>query len=548
MKTRFTWLGIVAACFLIIATLFVGCNEELNNIVTYTGHVVYKGTTTPFPYLEVKVTNGDKIHSTVETNSIGDFSILVKVDEINQSYYILVGDATCEPKRVELIGLGKSKVDLGTIEVEGPTLATVTTNSITEKTDKSATCGGNVTSDGRSPVTARGVCWSTSENPTIHNEHTENGSGTGYYTSKISGLSPEQTYYVRAYATNKEGTAYGEQITFSTYGNKPQVTTGNITNITGTSAKVSAIVNSSEDYPISACGVCWSSTTSTPSLMEEHTSEVARSGEFTSNLINLKKSTTYYVRAYASNQNGTVYGETKSFTTSSTSDGLPVVKTVDPADNVTETSIITGINVTDDGGSAITECGVVYSTSPNPTLNNSSKIVVGASTGYFSATINGVTPFTKAYYIRAYATNANGTAYGEQFSINPDYISLKTMEYGGYIYRIKFMGNMPWNEGQTACQELSLGGYSDWFMPSITEIQAILETYGKWGEAYYSNASAAYLPNGCKDIWAYSSNSSSEYAPYYCITYSPAYGGYYYWKLSSSLRTKAHGVYAVRKY
>jgi len=96
------------------------------------------------------------------------------------------------------------------------TTPVVTTSSVTEITQTTATCGGNVTSNGGATVTARGVCWSTTQNPTINNSHTTNGSGTGSFTSNISGLTANTTYYVRAYATNSNGTGYGEQKTFTT--------------------------------------------------------------------------------------------------------------------------------------------------------------------------------------------------------------------------------------------------------------------------------------------------------------------------------------------
>ena len=95
-------------------------------------------------------------------------------------------------------------------------VATVTTSSITNITGNTAVCGGNVTSDGNATVTARGVCWSTSPNPTIGHNRTTDGSGTGSFTSNITGLQPGTTYYVRAYATNSQGTAYGEELTFTT--------------------------------------------------------------------------------------------------------------------------------------------------------------------------------------------------------------------------------------------------------------------------------------------------------------------------------------------
>ena len=96
------------------------------------------------------------------------------------------------------------------------TLPIVTTDSITAVTSTSATCGGNVTNDGGAEVTARGVCWSTQQNPTLDDAHTADGSGTGAFTSSITDLAPNTTYYVRAYATNSEGTEYGNEKVFIT--------------------------------------------------------------------------------------------------------------------------------------------------------------------------------------------------------------------------------------------------------------------------------------------------------------------------------------------
>jgi hypothetical protein len=92
----------------------------------------------------------------------------------------------------------------------------VTTTAISAITQNSANSGGNVISDGWDAVTAKGVCWNTSINPTISNDHTTNGSGIGIFTSQIDSLSPVTSYHVRAYATNGGGTFYGDDISFTT--------------------------------------------------------------------------------------------------------------------------------------------------------------------------------------------------------------------------------------------------------------------------------------------------------------------------------------------
>lgn len=95
-------------------------------------------------------------------------------------------------------------------------LPVVTTNAVSEVSNNTAVCGGEITFDGGSPIIEKGVCWSLTSNPTIADSVTSNGSGTGAFTSNIIGLSDSTTYYVRAYATNSQGTAYGAEIVFTT--------------------------------------------------------------------------------------------------------------------------------------------------------------------------------------------------------------------------------------------------------------------------------------------------------------------------------------------
>jgi hypothetical protein len=94
-----------------------------------------------------------------------------------------------------------------------PALSTTAASAITSTT---ATSGGNILADGGAAVTARGVCWGTTTGPTTSSSKTIDGSGAGVFSSSITGLASGTTYYVRAYATNDAGTAYGNELSFTT--------------------------------------------------------------------------------------------------------------------------------------------------------------------------------------------------------------------------------------------------------------------------------------------------------------------------------------------
>ncbi len=197
---------------------------------------------------------------------------------------------------------------------------TVTTNSVSDILSNTATCGGDVTSDGNGTVTARGVCWNTSDNPTIANNHTVDGSGTGSFTSTITGLSPVTTYYVRAYATNEVGTAYGPSMTFTTSVALPTVTTATLFDIGPTSAFGGGNVTNAGGGTVTARGVCWSTSGNIPTIADSHTVDGSGTGSFYSIITALTPGTTYYIRAYATNEAGTNYGIIRTFSTLANSD------------------------------------------------------------------------------------------------------------------------------------------------------------------------------------------------------------------------------------
>ena len=193
---------------------------------------------------------------------------------------------------------------------EIPSVVTYPLSSITQTT---VSCGGNVTDGGGTVVISRGVCWSTEQNPTIENSHTTDGSGLGDFTSSITGLTLKTTYYVRAYATNSEGTGYGEERSFTTLPELPTVITYPVTDFTGNSATFGGNVISDGGEEIIR-GFCWS-TSENPTINDNHTENGNGIGDFYANITELEPITEYYVRAYATNSAGTSYGEQMSFTT-----------------------------------------------------------------------------------------------------------------------------------------------------------------------------------------------------------------------------------------
>src|SRR5678815_4656314 len=98
-----------------------------------------------------------------------------------------------------------------------PTVATLTTATVNTIAQTTAQSGGNITADGGSAITARGVIWSTTASPTIADSKTIDGTGKGTFTSSVTGLTANTTYYTRAYATNSVGTAYGNEVSSVSY-------------------------------------------------------------------------------------------------------------------------------------------------------------------------------------------------------------------------------------------------------------------------------------------------------------------------------------------
>ena len=194
-------------------------------------------------------------------------------------------------------------------------LPEVITGSVIEITFSTARVNCEVISDGGEDLIERGVCWSISQTPLINGDHITNGNSVGSYTINLTGLTAGQTYYVRAYAKNSAGVAYGETVSFLTDTRVPRVTTTEVYGITNNSAIVGGNVTYDGGYTVTTRGVCWSATNPVPTVASNHTICGAGLGSFTITITGLSPNTHYYVRAYATNSIGTGYGETVSFTT-----------------------------------------------------------------------------------------------------------------------------------------------------------------------------------------------------------------------------------------
>lgn len=369
-----------------------------------------------------------------------------------------------------------NEVSFQTIE---STLA-VTTTEVTGITSTSAASGGIILYDGGSNVTARGVCWNTSGNPTIANSKTSNGTGVGSFASSITSLTAGTIYYVRAYATNSSGTVYGNEISFTSRVNSPTITTAEASSVTTTSATCGGNVTNDGGTSVTSRGVCWS-TASNPTTSNNKTSNGTGIGNFTSSLTSLVANTTYYVRAYAINSAGTSYGNEISFITST---NLPTI-TTKTATSITNTTASSGGNVTSDGGNNVTARGVCWSTVSNPTITNT-KTTDGAGTGSFTSSITGLTPNT-TYYVRAYATNSIGTAYGSNLSFTTTSGSGNTIsDVDGNIYSIVTIGSQVW-----IASNLKTTRYNDGTTIPLVSDNTAWSNLSSPGYCWYNNDAAS---------------------------------------------------------
>jgi uncharacterized protein (TIGR02145 family) len=221
----------------------------------------------------------------------------------------------------------------------------------------------------------------------------------------------------------------------------PVLTSAQVISVTQTSGLAGGTITSNGGAAIITSGVCWSTTPSPTVALGTKTTNGSVTGSFTSSITGLTAATTYYVRAYATNTMGTGYGQEVVFTTNSVA---PVLATVSTATigSITHNSAVSGGDIMDNGGAQITVGGICWSTSPGPLVTDS-HTTLAYPQNIFASTMTGLTENT-TYYVRAYATNVAGIAYGNEVSFTTPLAPVAVLDIDGNSYNTIVIGSQIW--------------------------------------------------------------------------------------------------------
>lgn len=242
----------------------------------------------------------------------GNFDVYLTDLKVNTTYY------------VKAYAFNGTKTSYGNELIVRVTDPMVVTSNIVSITPNTATVNARLLSS--QPVKERGVCWSTSAQPTLASNKRSDEIGAESYSIQLTTLKPATLYYVRAYAILESGVIYGNQVSFTTKEKFPvAITTFDVSEVNNTSAMSGGMILSDGGMQITQRGICWSKN-SYPTIADNVTNDGAGVGSFTSTMKGLEIGTTYYVRSYAINSEGVSYGnETYFRTTQPTSGEAPLI-------------------------------------------------------------------------------------------------------------------------------------------------------------------------------------------------------------------------------
>lgn len=369
---------------------------------------------------------------------------------------------------------------------------------------------GSIEVVGQPAYTEKGFVYNTTGEPTIEKDTkvTVSGNGFGDYSYSCAGLSPQSTYYVRAYAIQNEAVIYGTTINFSTNEDATEVKTSGATSITATSATLNGSVTKAGIPQFTERGFCYSSTNSAPAITDTKIPvDGNNTGNYSKTINGLSYNTTYYYRAYAM-QNGTpVYGGVVSFTT----EFIETKVTTSAATNVTPSSATLNGSVSEKGSPEYTEKGFCYSTSSNPTINSTKIVVSGTGEGNYSTSISSLS-YNTTYYYRAYAVQDGQPVYGTVVSFNSGYTTT-VVETNSNVSNIKYdqatLSFVIRTIGDPACTEAGIC-YSTSSNPTTSSNKVTGISNGTYNQS--------------KTITGLSENTTYYYRAYAIQDGSPVYG------------------------
>lgn len=261
------------------------------------------------------------------------------------------------------------------------------------------------------------------------------------------------------------------------------VSTGEVTSVFANSAEASGLIIDL-GYGATQHGHCYSKTTNVTVINSKNQLGVpVDTGVFTSQLTNLEAGTKYYIKAYLSNGNQTVYGDERSFFTAS---ALVPTLTTTAITSVTKTTASSGGNISSDGGAPVTACGVCWNTSSGPTTSDSITTDEPGTGSYASSLIN-LTPGT-TYYVKAYAINSAGTAYGNEQSFETkSEIAGTVSDIEGNVYNTIAIGTQIWMK-----ENLKTTTYNDeTYIPNVTD-NTIWAGLSSGAYCWYNNNAGTY--------------------------------------------------------
>lgn len=480
--------------------------------VTFNGTIENEGTpsytergfvysTTAQPTIE---NNHGRITSAV--NNQHSFSANVSGLVSNESYYV-------RAYAINTIGVAYGNdvhFTTGSVQTE------VSTSAVTNISASSATLNGTIIEEGSPAYTERGFCYAKTGTPTIsNNKIVVSGSGTGAYSTSVSSLEYQTTYYARAYAIQNGQTVYGNIVSFSTSWTNTQVQTSAASSISASSATFNGTIVNEGSPAYTEKGFCYSSSTSSPTITNNKITVTGTgSGNYSKNVTGLEYQTTYYVRAYAMQNGQPIYGSVVNFTTIWTDAQVQT----SAVSNITTTSAKFNGNVLNAGTPAITEKGFCYDKySSQPTINNN-KVQVGTSgTGTYSTTRTGLEE-GETYYVRAYVMQDGEPIYGDAVSFtttaNPvvrtlDVSGLTAVSSDGFLYTynvtfngyVESVGNPAYVErgfcygtssNPTSNRQVVSGSGTGSFSKTITGLSG-RAVYPYYVRAYVKTSSGTYI-------------------------------------------------------